>query len=611
MSQTVTEKAKYFINSLYSIPGKVIQVLLIYHWLDFLERSDSYFYVYLVCGIFAMFAIYKSKPGKYDNRRRIFAGILSLLFSLSILLANWRLIHALNTEAMGTAAHLLLAIRYLLVFLAGFLISYHSILFTAEKLQNLTWTPVSRSKKQLAIFAVICMASFCLIDLTCLFLCDYPGLLSPDSIIQVQQCLTGNYSNHHPFWHTMIIKLCLTIGVQVFGNMSAAVALYSTVQVLAMAACFTYALTTLYQAGIPKWAAILFFVWYALMPYNIKYSYTMWKDVLFGGVTLVFTVSIYRVLKKIGNRKGNLLVLCLGGLGMCLLRSNGYLAFLLSVIVFALIFGKKQLKIILIFVGILLAAFVLKHPVLKALNVSQPDFVESLSIPIQQVSKVITDGKELTPEEKELFGKIMDVSKVPETYKNDISDPVKKLIRDHGNQDYLVAHKGEYLQAWLAIGLRYPKEYVEAWVDQTRGYWHGGYKYSIWNEVDFRYALGIESSIHSEKAASLLNTCLSSFMDSRALMPLVSVGFHFWILMLLFCCNIINRRKAETFLTIPNIAITLTLMVATPVFCEFRYAYALFTCLPFVLACSIYFLKAHTGIEGKMSEPYKNQGTDI
>lgn len=134
-----------------------------------------------------------------------------------------------------------------------------------------------------------------------MYFCNFPGTLSQDSINQMDQIANNVYSNHHPFWHTMLIKLWGDLGLHVFKTINAAVALYSIFQIVTMAICFSFALITIYQIGVPDWISILTLVWYAAMPYNIMYSFTMWKDVLFGGVTLMFIVSIYRVLNGMGS----------------------------------------------------------------------------------------------------------------------------------------------------------------------------------------------------------------------------------------------------------------------------------------------------------------------
>ena len=44
----------------------------------------------------------------------------------------------------------------------------------------------------------------------------------------------------------------------------------------------------------------------------------------------------------------------------------------------------------------------------------------------------------------------------------------------------------------------------------------------------------------------------------------------------------IKRDKAAVFATVPSLSIIFSLLLGTPVFAEFRYAYGLFCCLPFL-----------------------------
>ena len=581
---------------------KLAQILFVFYWLNFLRISDSFFSVYLISGIFGICSICQGKRKECGGWKIVFVNVMSALFSLGVILANWHFFHDLNIKGDGTLSVFSLGLTYLSLFTAGYSVAFNSIIFTADRLLQFRWTPQRRTGKQIAAFAVISMTLFCTIDLLTLFLCDYPGALTPDSLWQMNQVIGGGYNNHHPFWHTMLIKGCVSVGLNIFHDINAAIALYSVFQVFLLSLCFTYALTTLYEMGVPALAAALTLVFCAFMPFNIIYSFTMWKDILFGGMTLVFIVAVYRVIHNIGNLRFNIVSLLYGGIGMCLLRSNGLFAFVLSAIVFALFFKKKYIRITDLFLGIIVISFIMSHPVLKAMNVAQPAFTESLSIPLQQIAKVITDGKELTEEQKKLLGKVMDLSAVPRTYTNWLSDPMKNLVVRSGKLDYLVQHQLDYFKVWLEIGLRYPAEYIEAWIDQTRGFWHGGYTRFPWDLWSIgENSLGINLTIHSYSAAEFRNSYLNLFGNNETFRPFWSIGFNFWILMLFFICNIINRRKTETFIAVPAIAVTISLMVATPLYYEFRYAYAVFTCLPFIALCSVYAInnRRRTALENR------------
>jgi len=576
-------------DGIYGIPCKVIQILLIAYWLYFLQISDSYYIVYLVCGLFAAFSVVRNKLGRYGKASLIFVSIMSVLFSLGVLLANWHFLQRLNAQASGLFSELLLQLRYFCVFAAGFSISFNSIIFIAGTLSEHIWVRRRRTAKQAAVFAAVCMGVFCLTDISVLFAYVYPGTLTGDSLWQITQITENSYNNHHPFWHTMLVKGCLKIGMGLFHDINAAVALYSILQIFLLAACFTYALTTLYEIGIPAWAAALSLVLSAAMPYNIIYSYVMWKDILFGGLTLVFVVSIYRIIYGIGNEKLNIVSLFYGGLGMTLLRSNGFFAFLCSAIVFAILYRKKFIRVVYLFLAIMAAGYVMKYPVLKAMDVAQPNIVESISIPLQQFAKVIVDGKTITPEEKKLFSHIVDIPMIPRVYLNWLADPMKNLVKRQ--EKYLNEHKSEYLRAWLGIGARYPAQYLEAWVDQTKGFWHGGYS-------RIPCEMGINDNVLGIRTDYVGRTCLGvkyfrafaidKHWYNKALKLFLSIGFHFWLLVAFFCCNVINRRKTEMFMAVPALAVIVSLFMATPLYCEFRYAFALACCLPFVILCSVY-----------------------
>ena len=586
------KNAENWINckALYGTPCKVIQIISIFYWLNFLLISDSYYSVYLICGLLGLFSIYKSKPYGYSIRKLTFIGVMSVFFSLSVILANWHLFDGENIQSRGGLSEFFSLLSYLFLFIAGWSISYHSIIFIAQTLLQFRWIPVRRTKKQVVLFAIISMTLFCAIDLLTLFLCNYPGTVTPDAVWQIGQATGINlYHNHHSFYHTKIIELCISIGVYFFHDINAGIAVYSVVQIFAISACFTFALTTLYEIGIPAWIITFFLVFGAILPYNIAYSFMMCHDVFFGGFTLVLIVSVYRIIYKIGNSKFNIVSFIYGGMIVSLFRNNGYIAFLLSAIIFYILFKKKYIKIVILFISVIFFAYVLKNPVLKALDVFSTDLVESLSIPLQQVGRVIADGKEISPEQKDLFGKIINVSVIPSVYKNYISDPIKDQIRIFNNENYLVDHKEDYLKAWFDIGTHYPKEYLKAWIDQTKGFWHGGYNYWIWQMGVHSNNQGIKQVVRSTFAEKVRDEYFAAFMANKALMPLLSIGFHFWVMVFLFCCNIINLRKTEAFLSVPGIAITLTLMIGTPVFSEFRYIYANFISMPFVVLCTLYF----------------------
>lgn len=373
-----------------------------------------------------------------------------------------------------------------------------------------------------------------------------------------------------------------------FGNINAAVALYSVFQVVFMSMCLAYGAVTLYEMKLSSKVILLYICFCAFMPYNIMYSFTMWKDILFGGAALLFVIAVFRRLYQIGNCSWmNTLVLFLSGMGVCLWRSNGWIAFFIFSCVFVAILGKRQRKIVFLLAGVLLLTYILKHPILDMLNVTQPDTVEALSIPVQQVARVVADGEELSKEQYNLLSEIIDVDMIEDAYEANTSDPMKNLIRQKGQQDYLREHKMDFAHLYVELGLEHPLKYLEAWVDQTKGYWNAGYEYWVWNG-NWMNDLGIQGTIRSKRINELLETYLWLYQNVGAAQIFISIGFYTWMLGYLFYICILKKEKEKlVILSLPT-AILISLLLAAPVYSEFRYAYAVIYAVPFLGAITFY-----------------------
>ena len=265
-----------------------------------------------------------------------------------------------------------------------------------------------------------------------------------------------------------------------------------------------------------------------------------------GALVTLFSVSIYSVI-KIGNNRANIIIVIFSAIGICLLRSNGWIVFLISVFVFILLFGKARKGWITVFIVVLMVSYILKYPVLDALNVKQPDTIEALSIPAQQIARVVVEEKELTDEQRVLLNNIVDVEKIPEVYSSYISDPIKNLIREKSNQEYLRRHKSAFINLYIHLGLKYPIEYIQAWVDQTRGYWNAGYSYWRWTTGVADNEFGITRIIFSERMDSLRKEYMNLWEKSLILQIFLCIGVYVWIILILTCRTVIKKNREAFF----------------------------------------------------------------
>lgn len=482
-----------------------------------------------------------------------------------------------------------------LSFAGLFLLYYHAIRLLLTKsadfvpdtsLYPITWLPF-------AGFFV------CLIAWVPYLLHEYPAVMTPDSINQYAQVI-GAYelSNHHPVVHTVIIGFFYNLGLMLTGDVYFGLALYTIVQMLFMALVVAYVIRTLQLAHIKTSLCIIAICFYAFIPYHGIYAVTMWKDIPFAGCMTLFAASMLRFLLRdsSGTNDGRLklneyftllIPYIFAGFMLCLLRTNGWYAFLLS-LPFILYMNRSQLKLV-IPVHLILLALILfvKYPCMNIYEIKQADFVESLSIPVQQIARVVANGETLTAEQEISLEHFMDTAQARLVYQPDVSDNIKNLIRNTGN-DYLENNKGEFFSLWLSIGLDHPKTYFDAYVAQTNGFWY----------PDVSCEVGLADGIYPNEwglnwqpilRGNIIVKIREILFKLDELIPLYgflwSIGGMFWTILLMQLISIRNERATGFLIAIPAVALVLTLCIATPVATEFRYAYSLFFGLPlYVLA---------------------------
>ena len=557
-----------------------VELIAIFATLCILKNTDSYYSVYLLIGLAASIcACFRYRHIKFKN----IASLFSLFFAFCITLSNYKIYTVLSSG--GEIWPLFAFFASLIVFLGSF-IMFSNILSVLQSLTIKIAPPQITARRNL-IFFLTCFAIITIIDIAILLIAFYPGILTSDSIDQVGQTLTNTYSNHHPFYFTILIKPFISIGLNIFHNINTGVALFSTFQILIVAAAFSYAMLTLYQKGFSRKTLIIATAIFAFLPYNIMYSFTMWKDVLFGAFFLVFIVSLYRYFTFNTKRSLSLAFIIISGIIICLYRSNAIYAIAVSSIIFFFIFHKRYLRLGLSLVAITILSFILRGPVLSILNVSQPDILESLAIPMQQVTRTIIEQRNtLSDENTDLINHLADIDSIADAYNPIIHDPVKNLIRLQGDKSYLSSHIQEFTKLYLQLGFAYPSSYLKAWIDQTKGYWNAGYSYWKWSDTSAENQYSIANSSPATPLKNAIQTYIQNFDRISFLQPLVSIGLTVWLLITILFLAIHHHSRTLLFLTIPLLATWGTLLIATPVFSEFRYTYFLFTCTPFLLAIS-------------------------
>lgn len=561
----------------------LFQAVLVYAWLTVLSPlavTDTYYSVYLLCAIAAVLCLYDNyrTSATEARKQKIWLAVFGALFSTAVVLANYSLFAPLSVLQNLFDA--------LCAFSGGFVIGYQILLCMLRRL------PLPRdtgARLHPGRVFVLVFASVAVIDLLYLYFALYPGVLTTDSYATIGQLLGKYpYDNVMPFWHTVTVEVFVEAGLRLFGDINAAVALFHSAQILFMAASFGFALMTLYQIGVPWWLMSAVYVLYAFMPHNIVYSVTLWKDIPFASAGLLFITAFYRLLKDIGRSKAlNIVVFIIGALGFSLWRTNGWYAFLVMTLLMLFLLRREHKMLLAIMVVVLVLCWVMINPLLAALEVGETNFVEAFAIPMQQIARVLHNGRELHQEETDLLSEIFLIDRVIELYDPQTVDPVKFYTFRSDRVDYLREHALEYVKLYVKLGLRYPGDYLKAWVEETKGYWNGGYQYWTYTLTLGENTYGIYQTPGNGLIARLYAAAFRYLEKPAIFQCVTSIGLHVWALVSCCVINVLKKRK-EFLLTIPTLVLIVGLWLGTPVFAEFRYAYPLILSMPMILAVTLY-----------------------
>ena len=434
----------------------------------------------------------------------------------------------------------------------------------------------------------------CLIFYLPWYLYSFPGIFSPDSIAQFGQVIgVKPLSNHHPVCNTMVMWVCYKIAGLFSEDISIRAGLYTFVQMAFLAFAVSYVIYTLYKVLKLKtvFCIILLFI-YAITPYNAVLSILVGKDAMFASIMMLFVSEILRFVytqdddKKTAAKIFDTFRFILFGIGMCLFRTNGYYAFLLFSVCFMIIFIKDWKKVLLR-VGIILAVTLLiKGPVMKSLDIKQPDIAESLHVPEQQISRIIVNDRELTDHELTLLENVADISYVKEFYVPYFADNIKELVRT-GHPETITDNKLEYIRLYIELGLKYPSDYLFAWKDLAENivFPEGDYDVAIIEGV-YKNEIGIaQKGIIGGNALLKIRELVIKVPNYIPIYGfLFSMGAFTWLFIISFMLILTNKKDRKRIaVLIPAIALILSLLLAIPSAKEFRYATSYILLAPFCL----------------------------
>lgn len=431
------------------------------------------------------------------------------------------------------------------------------------------------------------------------FLADWPGVFVIDNVFQMKWYLEGAVSAHHPVLHTYLLGAVMSFGKTVFGSWEAGLCIFSVLQMLFLSLVFACAIKML-KDDTGQTFRMIAVLCYALIPYNPVSAFTATKDTVFAGLFLLVVLMIYRIVCRpetfFLSWKKIIAYVILTFL-MCAFRNTGIYIFVFMLPSFVIICRKYWKKVLLIGMCCILAWGIFTGPVYSALGITKGSSAEILSVPMQQLSRVMVYAPEELTEEQ--WGKAEAYMPFYDRYAPRVADPVK----DGFNSRLFDEAPGEFIKLWAEVGLKDPVVYIQAFFDMNVGFWNpfmeypdpGTYlAYIPYHSAD-PGAVGAswEGQVFVENRSFL--PMLDSFYEKMTetggynsvpgLKFVYSTAAAFWIMIaaIIFC--IIKKRWKMAVPFFLLIGLWGTLMLSPVV--AFRYGYPLIISLPVVWAMCV------------------------
>lgn len=549
--------------------------------------------------------ILKIEKGKERRCRLLYSELTAWLFSLCMLM-GWQL-RILGITEGGYVGKGMLLIRSLCLSFAVLPFSY-ALFCWGEKIGKTENLIAYKMWKSWKCFLVV----WPLIFLAWIpsFLAYYPAIMSYDFHRQSQEAMRGFiwFNEYQPLAHTWVIWLFLRVG-ELLGSYQTGMACFSLFQMLVFSASCGYACIVFYRLIKKKWALVVMALFYGLFPYYSVLAVCTTKDVLFTALFQVFIcLFVERTFYCSGKRRYLVDVIwVLEGILMMLFRNNAIYAVAVFMVLFCILAEKKQrLRLFVLLLGFVAGGKGALEGIRLILGTEiRGNKVEMFSVPIQQFTRVgYYHENDLDEETWELINKYV-MAEYWKDYNPPLSDSVKGSVGATTFQDSWEGNYGELLLDWVKLGMKYPNEYIDAFLALTNGYWF--LDDLTWAEVlgvGFEGRMGAvytymsstsdvlpEGIAHESKWPAMerfLEAIVSNneFNDWPVFSNLFKPAFWCWELLLIVLLCFYTKQKRTLLISLLPLTYLATLFLGPVV--QTRYILPIIAAVPLVIAAWVY-----------------------
>ncbi|MCR5303786.1 MAG: DUF6020 family protein [Lachnospiraceae bacterium] len=390
------------------------------------------------------------------------------------------------------------------------------------------------------------------------------------------------WNNHQPLIHTLFWGLCWGFE-NLVGYHPAALIMYAVLQMIMLSGLLSYVVLRMYRFG--KAAPLVAFIWYALNPVLVIFSFVTTKDVLFSGlfmVWLMILMDLYSSKKEIVVR--DVIPFVIIGLLACLLRKNVPYVMLLTAFIFL---GLKKTRLFFAILATTAMSVFVTSGIYNWAGVLASSDAEMLSVPMTQLASVYNDeGAMITDRDREGIEYYMD----PSVFNPRLADPLKISF----NTDRYDKDKFRFWKLYLNVLFEEPVRMINAGLTLDEPYWnpllpfpdpYAQLRYiETYISVDTQYkteCAGLLPKIHRIYDSFARHD--NKFTNSRYTGWLFSLWFPIWFIFGCMIICIIRGRHEFRCIFIPVFILFATYLLG-PV-ANFRYLYTFELVMP-IAACA-------------------------
>ncbi len=418
-----------------------------------------------------------------------------------------------------------------------------------------------------------------------------PGIATWDTFNQFHQIASGQFTNWHPFFHTFIEMICLSI----FPNpMSIGMLQILVFSIMWMAIC-RYFRDDSSPSNTGFLLQLIVTLIVCLIPINALYSITYWKDILFS-YFLMFLCFLAKVLIDKQGKVDLKFIILISLIMACLaqLRGNGFYVVVISMIIYAFYLYKKNNVEMAKLLPVLTIVFIV---LIVALNFAYNVQDNEKDIVMTKTAHMLADydmNLSLDSSDRDKIHELVNPKKMEEQYSLSCSDGIYGI----SNQSAFDSNKGTYISMALKYSLSNPLHFLkylfgssvvvwdvtrdDAWIGHP---YHISEKYDIDNRSAANYhknrnitpSEGYENisfvnwgnpvfkAFNSFAIFIENNPILDSLFNSPALYMYLSI-------IILVAIHLITKSKEIYLMYIPNILNILAIFASTPIQ-DARYLY--------------------------------------